>query len=140
MIWASTFAYAGNPPEKQSNLRTNAATLGASGSILGYWGMSGNEVACLPHETSRCLEVIIKPKPSYQSLPCAKFIQQVYTNDDLIDKIELRVFDNEGNYTISEISAYSLTDACGGKSLDYTPGNWQGVYSGEIKINTCIIE
>lgn len=140
MILASTIAYAGNPPEKQSSSKPNAATVGAAGSIQGYWGMCGNEVACLDHPTSKCVEIVIKPKASYQSLPCTRLIQDVYTNSDLIDKIELHLYENSGTVTVNEISAFTISNVCQGKSLDYTAGNWKGVYNGQIQINTCIIE
>lgn len=140
MICASSIVYANNPVEELTPKKPIAATVGLTGSIQGYWGMCGDVVACLDHPTSRCVEIVIKPKPSYQLKPCSQLIQETYTDPNLIDAVELHVFDNSGAATIHQISAYSTPSVCEGKGLEYTPGIWTGVYSGQIQINTCIIQ
>lgn len=141
VLIASTSSLIANGKEKP-NKDKQAATVAVAGEIQGYWGMCGDIVACLEHPTSKCVEVVVKPKPngSYQQLSCSELIHEAYTNSNFINKVELHLHDGSGGITVTDISAYTVSNVCNGKSLSYTEGSWNGIYSGSINLNTCILQ
>jgi hypothetical protein len=126
-------------------MKPQAATIGGvSGELNGYWDYICDKLICVAHPTSVCYDIVINIPAAYRNLSCIDLKNGVYTNAAYIEDVKLyRGSRVEGNL-IGSISNYSVfqQNTCGvdNKDIQYELGNWPGVYTGSININTCILE